>query len=176
LKAKAVASAREDAPILANSSPSLRVTACSSMPISAAISRLVLPWTRLRSSCASWDSAPSPSPPPSPSPWSSAAAGTFSMPALGALAPELATNDEQLGHANAVRATLDSLAGVIGPAFAGILIVVGGLPIAFVLNGLSFAVVVLAMVVSRPMSRPDPSSSSSAVTGRDRTEDRKSVV
>ena len=54
-----MASAREDAPILANSSPSLRVTACSSMPSSSAISRFVLPWTRLRSSCASWSSAPS---------------------------------------------------------------------------------------------------------------------
>jgi hypothetical protein len=79
-----------------------------------------------------------------------AAAGTFSMPALVSLAPELASDDDELGLSNAIRATLDSVAGVVGPALAGVLIVTGGLPLAFALNGVSFAVVVGALLVWRP--------------------------
>jgi MFS transporter, DHA3 family, macrolide efflux protein len=79
-----------------------------------------------------------------------AAAGTFSMPAFGRLVPDMADDDDQLGHANAVRATLDSLAGVTGPALAGLLIVIGGLPVAFALNGLSFASVAFALLMCRP--------------------------
>jgi len=97
-----------------------------------------------------------------------AAAGTFSMPALGVLVPDLAADDEQLGQANAIRATLDSLAGVIGPAFACVLIVVGGLPIAFGLNGLSFAAVALALLVCRPAARPAGSSAGIMAPGPDR--------
>jgi len=78
-----------------------------------------------------------------------AAAGTFSFPALGSLTPELATDDAELGQANAIYATLDSLACVVGPALAGALIVTGGLPIAFALNGLSFATVAVALLVWR---------------------------
>jgi MFS family permease len=45
-----------------------------------------------------------------------AAAGTFSMPAIGGLVPELAGDDLELGRANAIRSTLDSLAGIVAPA------------------------------------------------------------
>ena len=78
-----------------------------------------------------------------------AAAGTFSMPALGSLIPDIANHDVELGQANALRAALDSLAGVVGPAFAGLLVVTGGLPLAFALNGISFAAVPLALLVGR---------------------------
>jgi len=83
-----------------------------------------------------------------------AAAGTVSMPALASLTPELARDDEELGRANAIRATLDSLACVVGPALAGLLILAGGLPFAFALNGVSFAAVAVALVVWRSPVRP----------------------
>ena len=79
-----------------------------------------------------------------------AAAGTFSYPAQASLTPELATDDAELGRANAVFATLDSMGCVIGPGLAGLLIVTGGLPVAFALNGLSFAAVSVALIVWRP--------------------------
>ena len=76
-----------------------------------------------------------------------AAAGTFSLPALGSLIPAMANDDVELGQANVLRATLDSLAGVVGPACAGLLVVTGGLPLAFALNGLSFAAIPVALLV-----------------------------
>jgi MFS family permease len=82
-----------------------------------------------------------------------AAAGTISMPALASLTPELAADDAELGRANAIRATLDSLACVVGPAVAGVLILVGGLPFAFALNGLSFATVAIALIAWRSPAR-----------------------
>ena len=84
-----------------------------------------------------------------------AAAGTFSLPALGSLVPTLSTDDDELGRANAIRSTLDSLAGVAAPALAGVLIVGGGLPLAFALNGVSFAVVAGTLLVSGPGPRRD---------------------
>ena len=55
--ANAVASARDEVPILANSSPSLRATAGSSSPSSSAISAFVRPWIRQRRSSASASSS-----------------------------------------------------------------------------------------------------------------------
>jgi MFS family permease len=81
-----------------------------------------------------------------------AAAGTFSMPATGSLVPELAADDAELGLANTIRATLDSLSGVLGPTLAGVLIVTGGLPVAFALNGISFALVAASLLIWRPRS------------------------
>ncbi len=69
-------------------------------------------------------------------------AGTFAMPAHGRLIPELAGDPESLGSANVVSAALDNLACVIGPALAGLLILTGSLELCFLLNGLSFVVVV----------------------------------
>jgi predicted MFS family arabinose efflux permease len=74
------------------------------------------------------------------------AAGTFAMPAQGTLVPDLATNDAELGTANVLSSTFDNLACVVGPALAGVLIVVGGLELAFALNGLSFLVVVAVLI------------------------------
>lgn len=83
------------------------------------------------------------------------AAASFSVffgPAISAYLPTLVDEDE-LGPANSAWATLDSIAFIIGPAVAGILIAVGGLGLAFVLNAASFAVV--AVVLWRlPPGRP----------------------
>ena len=74
-----------------------------------------------------------------------AGAGTFATPAFGRLVPEVAADAEQLGRANVVGSGLDSLACVIGPGIAALLIVSGGLELAFVLNGLSFLGVVVVL-------------------------------
>lgn len=75
------------------------------------------------------------------------AAGTFAMPAQGALVPDLARDDAELGTANILSSTFDNVASVVGPAIAGVLIVLGGLEIAFAINGLSFLGVVAVLVV-----------------------------
>ncbi len=71
---------------------------------------------------------------------------TFFGPALAALLPSL-VDESELGPANSAWATLDNLAFVVGPALAAVLIAVGGLAIAFLLNALSFAFV--AVILSR---------------------------
>ena len=66
---------------------------------------------------------------------------TFFGPTIGAYLPSLVADERQLGPANSAWATLDNLAFVVGPATAGLLIAVGGLTLAFLLNAASFAVV-----------------------------------
>ena len=77
----------------------------------------------------------------------SIAAASFSVffgPAISAYLPSLVDEDE-LGPANSLWATLDSVAFIIGPAVAGVLIAVGGLALAFLLNAASFAAVALVL-------------------------------
>jgi len=71
---------------------------------------------------------------------------TFFGPALAALLPSL-VDESELGPANSAWATLDNLAFIVGPALAAVLITVGGLAIAFLLNAVSFAFV--AVILSR---------------------------
>jgi Transmembrane secretion effector len=73
------------------------------------------------------------------------AAGTFAMPAQMAWIPQLAADEGELGVANATTATLDNAAGILGPAVAGLLALSGGLGIAFILNGITFAIVVIQL-------------------------------
>ena len=70
---------------------------------------------------------------------------TFFGPAIGAYLPTLVEDEEQLGPANSAWSTLDNLAFMIGPAVAGILIAVGGLVVAFLLNAASFAVIAVVL-------------------------------
>jgi len=78
---------------------------------------------------------------------------SFFYPAIGALIPTLVKDESELGPANSAWASLDNFAFVIGPALAGILIALGGLGIAFLLNAASF--VVIAAVLWR-LPRPAP--------------------
>ena len=96
-----------------------------------------------------------------------AAASTFATPAFGRFVPEVADNAEQLGRANVVGSGLDSLACVIGPGIAALLIYVrGGVQLAFVLNGLSF--LGLVVVLSRiPAQRRRHSTHQNGVAGPD---------
>ena len=69
---------------------------------------------------------------------------TFFGPAIAALLPML-VDERDLGPANSAWATLDNVAFIIGPALAGILLAVGGLEIAFLLNAVSFAIVAVVL-------------------------------
>jgi len=73
--------------------------------------------------------------------------GTFAMPAERRIVPELARDETELGHANAFSSALDNVAAIVGPAVAGLLILVGGIDFAFALNGVSFLIVVAALIV-----------------------------
>ena len=77
---------------------------------------------------------------------------TFFGPAIGAYLPSLVDDEADLGPANSVWATLDNLAFFIGPAISGVLIAVGGLATAFLLNAASFAFVAI-MLATLPSRR-----------------------
>ena len=76
----------------------------------------------------------------------------FFSPAIGSYIPALVRDESELGPANSTWSTLDNLAFIIGPAVAGILIGVGGLVLAFLLNAISF-LVVAAVLWRLPPSR-----------------------
>ena len=65
---------------------------------------------------------------------------TFFGPAIAALLPML-VDERDLGPANSAWATLDNVAFIVGPALAGIILAVGTLEVAFLLNAISFAIV-----------------------------------
>jgi MFS family permease len=70
---------------------------------------------------------------------------TFFGPAIGSYIPSLVRDERELGPANSAWSTLDSLSYVIGPAVAGILIAVGDLVPAFILNAISFGFVAIIL-------------------------------
>ncbi len=87
----------------------------------------------------------------------------FFGPALGAYMPSLVHDERDLGPANTAYSTLDNLAFIGGPALAAIIISLGSLALAFVLNALTFlfvAVILWRLPSTRtereaPMATPD---------------------
>ncbi len=69
----------------------------------------------------------------------------FFGPALGAYLPSLARDESELGPANSAWSSLVSLAFFIGPAVAALLLTLGSLVVAFILNALTFAVVAVVL-------------------------------
>jgi MFS family permease len=69
----------------------------------------------------------------------------FFSPAIGAFLPSLVRDESELGPANSLWSSLDNLAFFVGPAFAAVLLAVGSLPTAFLLNALTFAVVAVVL-------------------------------
>jgi MFS family permease len=65
----------------------------------------------------------------------------FFSPAIGSLIPTLVADERELGPANAAWSSLDNLAFIIGPAVGAILIGLGSIPLAFLLNAVSFFIV-----------------------------------
>ncbi|MEO8463617.1 MAG: MFS transporter, partial [Chloroflexota bacterium] len=76
-----------------------------------------------------------------------AAAGgsTFFYPAMGAYLPSLARDERELGPANGAWQTLGNISFIIGPAIGGLLLVIGDVTTAFVLNAFTFAFVAVIL-------------------------------
>jgi MFS family permease len=89
---------------------------------------------------------------------------SFFSPAIGAYLPSLVRDESELGPANSAWSSLTNLAFFIGPAFAALLLSLGSLVLAFLLNALTFAivaVVLLGLPSRRPESNPAPAADSS---------------
>jgi MFS family permease len=84
-----------------------------------------------------------------------ACASTFFYPAMGAYLPSLVADERQLGPANSAWASLGNVSFIAGPAIGGLLIAVGGVTAAFVLNAATF-VVIAAILWTLPRSAPVP--------------------
>jgi MFS family permease len=69
----------------------------------------------------------------------------FFYPAIGAYIPSLVRDERELGPANSAATALDSIAFVIGPAVAGVLVAVADLGWAFALNAVSFGIVAVVL-------------------------------
>ena len=69
--------------------------------------------------------------------FASATAGTPARPAQGAITPTLVA-ERDLAAANAVVSVLEHTALVLGPAFGGLLLLLGSPAVAFAVNGVSF--------------------------------------
>jgi MFS family permease len=80
----------------------------------------------------------------------------FFYPAIGAYLPGLVTDERQLGPANSAYSSLDSLAFILGPALGGILLVIGGVTVAFVLNALTFIVIAVILWTLPPSTNVAP--------------------
>jgi MFS family permease len=70
----------------------------------------------------------------------------FFSPTIGAYLPSLVHDESELGPANSAWSSLDNLAFFIGPAFAAVLLSIGNLTLAFLLNALTFAIVALVLL------------------------------
>jgi MFS family permease len=70
-----------------------------------------------------------------------ASGSTFFYPSMAAYLPSLAANERQLGPANSAMASIGNVSFIVGPAIGGLLIAVGGIVFAFILNALSFLVI-----------------------------------
>jgi MFS family permease len=81
-----------------------------------------------------------------------ASGSAFFYPAMGAYLPALARDEQQLGPANSAWASIQNFSFIVGPAIAGVVLAVGSVLIAFVLNALSF-LFIAAILWSLPPSR-----------------------
>ena len=81
-----------------------------------------------------------------------AAGSAFFYPALGAYLPALARDEQQLGPANSAWASIQNFSFIVGPAIAGVVLALGSVLTAFVLNALSF-LFIAAILWSLPPSR-----------------------
>jgi len=94
----------------------------------------------------------------------------FFSPAIGSYLPTLVRDESELGPANSAWSSLDNLAFFIGPAFAAILLGIGSLSVAFLLNALTFGFVALVLL------RLPPGKPKHDAAADDETPDAKPVV
>src|SRR4029079_1227694 len=69
----------------------------------------------------------------------------FFYPAMGAYLPALAKDEQQLGPANSLWASLQNCSFILGPAIGGIVLAVGDVTTAFVLNAITFVVIAVIL-------------------------------
>lgn len=88
----------------------------------------------------------------------------FFRPAIGAYIPTLVRNENELGPANGLFATLGEISFVIGPAIGGLIIAASDLALAFAINAATF-LVVAAVYSTLPGSRPNARAKEAAGEG-----------
>ncbi len=86
----------------------------------------------------------------------SAAVSTFDLPARQALVPMLVPR-EHLPSAISLNAIMFQTASVVGPSFGGLLIAARGVAWAYLINALSFAFVIGALLMMRDVPKREPS-------------------
>jgi MFS family permease len=77
----------------------------------------------------------------------------FFYPAMGAYLPALAKDEQQLGPANSLWASLQNVSFILGPAIGGLVLALGDVTTAFVLNAITF-VVIAVILWGLPPNRP----------------------
>ncbi len=82
-----------------------------------------------------------------------ASGSAFFYPAMGAYMPSLVTDERQLGPANSAWSSLQNVSFIVGPAIGGILIAIGGVTLAFVLNAATFGLIAV-ILWSLPRQHP----------------------
>jgi MFS family permease len=85
----------------------------------------------------------------------------FDLPARAALVPMLVPRDH-LPNAITLNTIMFQLASVVGPAAAGIVIAKSGVGMTYVLNGLSFGFVIVALLMMRDVPETEPSTETGA--------------
>jgi MFS family permease len=85
----------------------------------------------------------------------------FFGPAIGAYLPSLVRDESELGPANSAWSSLVNLAFFIGPAVAALLLSIGSLVAAFVLNALTFAIVAIVLL-GLPSKQPEAKAEAAA--------------
>ncbi|MBI3745123.1 MAG: MFS transporter [Chloroflexi bacterium] len=88
-----------------------------------------------------------------------AGGSAFFYPAMGAYMPSLVRDERELGPANSAWASLQNISYIVGPAIGGILLAVGGVEVAFILNAASFLVIIAILWTLPPKARPVASGS-----------------
>lgn len=101
-----------------------------------------------------------------------ACGSSFFYPAMGAYVPALAHDERQLGPANSAWSSLQNVSFIIGPAIGGIVLALGDVASAFILNAATFVVIALILWflppsravhhVSAPTAEPVPNPTAAA--------------
>jgi MFS family permease len=86
----------------------------------------------------------------------------FFYPAMGAYMPSLVTDERQLGPANSAWASLQNISFIFGPAIGGVLLAVGGVTLAFILNALTFVVIAVILWTLPPQARVEVATAASS--------------
>jgi MFS family permease len=81
-----------------------------------------------------------------------ASGSSFFYPAMGAYLPALAKDERQLGPANSAWASIQNVSYIVGPAIGGLVLAIGSVTTAFVINALSF-IVIAVILWTLPPSR-----------------------